>query len=103
MTTQNEPQLSAEMEEKFEQMWTEGTGLHDRAKHFLATALEERSIDTIEKINKSFYENELSTAIEEQRADYVRKVEKLYCFVENCDDVLVKKDDLLNILKGKTK
>ena len=65
----NEPQLSAEIEAKFEKMWTEGTGLHDRAKHFLATALEEQSIDIVEKLNKSFYENELATALEEQKKE----------------------------------
>ena len=50
---QNEPQLSAEIEEKFEQMWTEGTGLHDRAKHFLATALEEQKKATLDLLDKA--------------------------------------------------
>ena len=49
---QNEPQLSAETEAKFEKMWTEGTGLHDRAKHFLATALEEQRLRYIKKEEK---------------------------------------------------
>lgn len=51
---QTEPQLSAEMEAKFEKMWTEGTGLHDRAKHFLATALEEQRIQIYREIEDDF-------------------------------------------------
>ncbi len=50
MISQNKPQLSAKMEEKFEQMWMinedGNTAVHaEIIKHFLATALEEQITD----------------------------------------------------------
>lgn len=82
---QNEPQLSAEIEKRFNDLfkyslWSDadslGVDMGDKVKHFLATALEEQSIDIVEKLNKSFYENELATALEEQKKTILELLDK---------------------------